>query len=321
MKEIIKLTKLNFKINLPINTVAFSFAASGAQGCPGEIVAIGGNAQIYSLNYVYGDLSIEEVYEILPLLEECDFNVFSGGKFPKGWSGIYMGGGNYLVVCNPIITELKNRGVELEDTLELYHKWIDLVLDIMKEGSLNDKVEKGSVNMLIDKNERLEKVHQMPSEREYTKHNIVTTESESTFKESNSEVGVMSYNLPTMLKYISALLILMGCASIIRLDIFSFFLSIYSVWLLVKRKGNAIFVAVGLLSISFLMFILALLLTNTMSIAILLGLIFRGYFIYYLTQSEDMELFIPQEERYYKIRDIVLLGAYIFWIIILISNA
>ena len=137
------------------------------------------------------------------------------------------------------------------------------------------------------------------------------------------EVEETSNTIPTVLIIMNVLLVIMGIVGLIQLDVFSFALCIYSVRLLTKRRGNAIFVTVGFLSVTLASYMLVLLLTDSMAMSIFLfiPIIFRGYFIYYLTQSEDMELFIPQEERYYKIRDIVLLGAYIFWIIILISNA
>ena len=135
MKEAIELSKSNYKIYLPMDFVAFSFAAPGAMGYAGRIVIVGKNAQTYFLNYVRGDLTMEEVYEILPPLQECNFGIFGGGKYPDGWSEMYMGAGNHLVICHSIEEKLRNLAKDLESPSELYQKWLDFVLAIINDSS------------------------------------------------------------------------------------------------------------------------------------------------------------------------------------------
>ena len=135
MKEAIELSKSNYKDYLPMDLVAFSFAAPGAMGYAGRIVIVGKDAQTYFFNYVRGDLTMEDVYEILPLLRECNFGIFGGGKYPDGWSEMYMGFGNHLVVSHSIEDDLRDIAKDLESPGELYQKWLELVLAIINDSS------------------------------------------------------------------------------------------------------------------------------------------------------------------------------------------
>lgn len=137
MKEAIELSKSNFRDHLPIDIVAFSFAAPGAMGYAGRIVMVGKDAQTYFLNYVRGDLTMEEVYEILPPLRECNFGIFGGGTYPEGWSEMYMGAGNHLVICHSIEDEFRCMAKDLKSPAELYQKWLGYVLAI-----INDSIDK-----------------------------------------------------------------------------------------------------------------------------------------------------------------------------------
>lgn len=61
--------KSNYKGYLPIDIAAFSFAAAGAMGEHGGVVIVGSDAQVYHLNYVYGEWdSFDDIIEICPIL-------------------------------------------------------------------------------------------------------------------------------------------------------------------------------------------------------------------------------------------------------------
>jgi len=128
MKEAIELSKSNYKDYLPMDLVAFSFAAPGAMGYAGRIVIVGKDSQTYFFNYVCGDLTMEEVYEILPILKECNFGIFGGGKYPDGWSEMYMGAGNHLVVHQSILPKVEQETKSIQSPPELYQRWHDIVV-------------------------------------------------------------------------------------------------------------------------------------------------------------------------------------------------
>lgn len=128
MKEVIELSKSNYKDYLLMDLVAFSFAAPGAMGYAGRIVIVGKDAQTYFFNYVRGDLTMEEVYEILPILKECNFGIFGGGKYPEGWSEMYMGFGNHLVVHQSILPKVEQETKSIQSPPELYQRWHDIVV-------------------------------------------------------------------------------------------------------------------------------------------------------------------------------------------------
>ena len=115
-----------------MDLVAFSFAAPEAMGYAGRIVIVGKDKRTYFLNYVRGDLSMEEVYEIPPLLKECNFGIFGGGKYPDGWSEMYMGAGNHLVVHQSILPEVEKETKSIKSTPELYQKWHDIIVGAIK---------------------------------------------------------------------------------------------------------------------------------------------------------------------------------------------
>ena len=100
----IELKKFDYKTHLPIEPVAFSFAAEGAMGEGGGIIIVGKDAQSYHLNYYYDKWEKGDVCEVLPILRECQFGIVGGGKIPDGWTYIYIGFGNHLMIHSSILT-------------------------------------------------------------------------------------------------------------------------------------------------------------------------------------------------------------------------
>ena len=127
MKNKIEISKSNYKDYLPISMIAFSYATGGAQGDPGGINIVDIDGKIFYLNYAYGDLNKNEVYEICPPLKE-----YSPEKDPEGWHKINMGMGNTLFVSKSILQQFQEKTQDIKTPSGYYLSWVNVVLNIIK---------------------------------------------------------------------------------------------------------------------------------------------------------------------------------------------
>lgn len=130
MKEVIYIDEKNYGQYSNLNIVAFSLAYGGAMGSPGEILVVTKDAKIYSMNYVYGNMTIEMCFEVCPPLKDCEFGMFDVEKTPEGWKGARLGMGNFLVLSEPAYNQLKPELSEMQPHI-LYGKWIDMTLNLL----------------------------------------------------------------------------------------------------------------------------------------------------------------------------------------------
>lgn len=133
----IELTKSNYKGHLPIDVAAFSFAAAGAMGEYGGVIIVDSDAQVYHLNYVYGEWeSFDDIFEICPLLRDCHFIVFgTGSEVPEGYQFAYLGFGNFLVVKSDFWKEFTDMKVSYKGDKILYNTWLGFMLDILTKNN------------------------------------------------------------------------------------------------------------------------------------------------------------------------------------------
>ena len=71
----------------------FSLAEGGAMGVPGEIIVVNKIPAAYDMNFVFGDVNIEDVISLFPVLGECHFGLFGlDSTVPDGWNyvNLYM---------------------------------------------------------------------------------------------------------------------------------------------------------------------------------------------------------------------------------------
>lgn len=132
----IKLTKDNYKEFLPIeHIVAFSYAEPGAMGCPGEVWIVTKSSNLYCFNIFYGNptLSQNDINEIMPLLQMCNFGLFGNDKLPNGYYGFYMGVGNHLVIQHSILEKFNHLTKDIINSPALYSVWCDVVLKILHQ--------------------------------------------------------------------------------------------------------------------------------------------------------------------------------------------
>lgn len=133
MNEVINIDEKNYGDYRNLNIVAFSFAFGGAMGSPGEIIVITKDAKIYSMNYCFGDMTIEMCYQVCPPLRDCSFGPIDVEKAPEGWEGVSLGFGNFLVLSEPLYTHIKAEMLHMRPSFR-YRSWKAIVLDYLKRG-------------------------------------------------------------------------------------------------------------------------------------------------------------------------------------------
>ena len=124
----IEIKKSNYKDYLPLDMIALSCATGGAQGEPGGIIIVDIDGKIFHFNHAYGDLSMNEVYEICPPLKED-----SEGKEPEEYHRINMGMGNYLFVKKTILPQFKEETKDITSPSGYYRSWVKTILKIIKK--------------------------------------------------------------------------------------------------------------------------------------------------------------------------------------------
>lgn len=132
MKKVIYIDEKNYGDYKNLDIVAFSLAYSGAMGNPGEILVITKEARIYSMNYAYGDMTIEMCHEVCPPLRDCQFGFFEVEETIVGWKGVPLGAGNFLVLSESIYNQLKHELLEMPPHFR-YDRWIDMTLNLLNK--------------------------------------------------------------------------------------------------------------------------------------------------------------------------------------------
>jgi len=123
-----ELTKATFK-----DVMFLSYAEGGAMGCPGEILIFLKTGELYSLNYVYGDVKLNKVIELFPVLDECHFGMFGEGSIvPNGWNYVSLGMGNHLIVRADIYDCFIEKIGRKTTPPERYGRWLDVAEEIIK---------------------------------------------------------------------------------------------------------------------------------------------------------------------------------------------
>lgn len=128
-----EIDKSNFKRFKNLDIVAFLRAAPGAMGDAGAVEIVTFDRCVYHANPDFGDISMDQVCQVCPPLKDCHFMTFGGGKIPQGWSTVYLGMGNYLVMKDAIF-DFFSEAVEQAGFCTpagLYGAWLDIVLNIL----------------------------------------------------------------------------------------------------------------------------------------------------------------------------------------------
>ena len=122
MDEVVYIDEKNYKDFLNLDIVAFSFAYGGAQGSPGEILVLTKDAKMYSMNYAFGNMTIEMCDKVCPPVKDCVFGCLDVEKAPSGWEGFSLGAGNFLVLSDAIAKSLKEELLSMRPSYR-YQSW------------------------------------------------------------------------------------------------------------------------------------------------------------------------------------------------------
>lgn len=132
----IELNGNNYSKILPLDIAAFSFAEVGAMGEHAGVYIITNDSNVYHLNYCDGTWHDEEqLFELIPVLKDTTFFIFSGGETSELWYVEGLGCGNYLVLLKALrdsFESMKEKYATLLKERILFNLWDDFVLEILK---------------------------------------------------------------------------------------------------------------------------------------------------------------------------------------------
>ena len=101
-----------------------SVSETSAQGEPGGVYIMTSDGMAYHCNYMFGNVSIDDLYKSVPVLAKCNLGIFGNGlKVPKGWKSRDIGPGNHLIV-NDMVYEAYVDCIQFRyDKAEEYQIW------------------------------------------------------------------------------------------------------------------------------------------------------------------------------------------------------
>ena len=116
------------------NVMFFALAESGAMGEPGGVLFYVKSGELYHMNYIYGDVNMDKVEKLFPVLSECKFGTFGiDSLIPEGWKYLYMGAGNHLIVNGSVFEKFIDKIDEHTVPSVVYMNWIEIANDILQK--------------------------------------------------------------------------------------------------------------------------------------------------------------------------------------------
>lgn len=131
----------------------FKIAEGGAMGSPGDVTFITNDGTVYGFNYIYADMTFDDVRAFFPTITKCMFAMFGKGSIvPKGWKYVNLGMGNHLLVSEEIYDEFSIEVKDVKKVSEMYAVWQDKAHKVMKN-KLQPKVKNGltEIVFILDK--------------------------------------------------------------------------------------------------------------------------------------------------------------------------
>ena len=101
-------------------------------GVPGEIIVVNKTPAAYNMNFVFGDVKIDDVISLFPALGECHFGLFGlDSTVPEGWSYVNLYMGNHLIVADEVYEEFQRLTKDCKEIGECYNAWQDAAKEIV----------------------------------------------------------------------------------------------------------------------------------------------------------------------------------------------
>ena len=139
------------------DVVIFSFSEPGALGDGGYIDCITDRGEDFSICYLSEETPWNEVKNCFPVLKECCFNgspplesrrnepkeiviyldesdIHKPTRVARGWSHIYMGFGNHLVIRDDHYLRFQKCISDLVHEVDIYVKWHERALQYIQSG-------------------------------------------------------------------------------------------------------------------------------------------------------------------------------------------
>ena len=134
-----------------------SFAEGGAMGEPGAVFFYDKYGKLYHFNYVFGDVDLDKVEEVFPVLKECKFGMFGIHSYvAKGWHYINLGAGNHLIVKNKVYNLFTELITECKKPVDIYQQWMDKAAYVIENITIVPNPSKDEVNKYINRWDSLE---------------------------------------------------------------------------------------------------------------------------------------------------------------------
>lgn len=142
--EKIKLTKSNINLINPNDLAFFSLALENTRENPSCFEIILKDKKIYYGSYTSEDLTIEDFFEILPILKNfsCVFGMVD--KIDDNWSWIHLGAGKFLIFRKEYYNKFREFLMKMPKNLQakLYVDWMKYVIEFLsfKENNENEEI-------------------------------------------------------------------------------------------------------------------------------------------------------------------------------------
>ncbi len=150
-----RLEKIDIEEVKPENIKFIAYSCKGAMGSPGDFIILTDELKVSENNYLYGNLTIDNIIKIIPEFKKLDYKNYLGDNL-NNWDTLNMGYGNYLFVNKSISKDFyKNISYYITfkknnyDPQELYLNWLfgalitlkiqDKKLFIFKENRISKK--------------------------------------------------------------------------------------------------------------------------------------------------------------------------------------
>ena len=133
-----KLERVDINKIEPDDAKYIVYASAGAMGSPGDFIIITSDIKVSENNFVYGNITSDDIIKFIPEFKELDYKNYLGQHLAN-WVDLDMGYGNYLFVNREIFKhfyESLSFYMQLKDdeydSKELYCNWLYGVLYSLK---------------------------------------------------------------------------------------------------------------------------------------------------------------------------------------------
>ena len=139
--SLIKLTKTDLSKELGEKILFFHIAEGGAMGEPGGVVFITDDNDSYTFNYMFGNITIQDVKEFFPPLKRTWLGWHGqGNAIPDEWQHMYLGCGNHLLISDKVYKAFFEIMKNIPRISDRYGKWEQVAKTVIANNIKNEKI-------------------------------------------------------------------------------------------------------------------------------------------------------------------------------------